>query len=182
MTSSMITRMPRACASSTKRLEVVERAVARVDVRVVRDVVAVVRSGDGIERQQPEAGDAEVLQVVELRPVRPRKSPMPSPLLSKNDLHVGLVDDRVLVPEWIVVHRYGSSSSATGCASGRRRPAGSGVTSGPSMFRTRIGVGTGRGTSVWASAHAGAARRGSHASSDASPVDRLPGCRAGRPA
>ena len=43
-----------------------ERAVRRVDVGVVGDVVAVVAQRRRVERQQPERGDAEVLQVVEL--------------------------------------------------------------------------------------------------------------------
>ena len=47
-------------------LEVVDGAVGRVDVDVVGDVVAVVAQRRGEERQQPEAGDAEVLQVVQL--------------------------------------------------------------------------------------------------------------------
>ena len=46
-------------------LEVVEGAVAGIDVDVVGDVVAVVAQGRGEEGKQPEAGDAEVLEVVE---------------------------------------------------------------------------------------------------------------------
>jgi hypothetical protein len=45
--------------------EVVERAVARMDVLVIRDVVSVVPQRGGIERQQPEAVDAEALKIVE---------------------------------------------------------------------------------------------------------------------
>jgi hypothetical protein len=48
-----------------KLLEVGEGAVGRVDVSVVGDVVAVVAQGRGHEGQDPEAGDAEVLEVVE---------------------------------------------------------------------------------------------------------------------
>ena len=47
-------------------LDVAQRAVVGVDARVVGDVVAVVAQRRGIERQQPERRDAEVLQVVEL--------------------------------------------------------------------------------------------------------------------
>ncbi len=46
--------------------EVADRAVRRVDVHVVGDVVAVVAQRRRIERQQPDGGDAEVAQVVEL--------------------------------------------------------------------------------------------------------------------
>ena len=66
MTSSVITRRPRRWASRRKALKSLERAVGRVDLGVVGDVVAVVAQRRGIERQQPERGDAEVLQVVEL--------------------------------------------------------------------------------------------------------------------
>ena len=66
MTSSVMTRMPRRCASSMKRSKSSQRAVARMDVLVVRDVVAVVSQRRRIEGQQPEAVDAEALQVVEL--------------------------------------------------------------------------------------------------------------------
>ena len=48
-----------------EELEVVDGAVAGVDVGVVGDVVAVVAQGRGEEREEPEAGDAEILEVVE---------------------------------------------------------------------------------------------------------------------
>ena len=41
------------------------RAELRVDVAVVGNVVAVVAAGARIERQQPQRGDAEVVQIVE---------------------------------------------------------------------------------------------------------------------
>ena len=47
-------------------LEIVQRSVRRIDVDVVGDVVAVVAQRRRKEGQQPEAGDAEVLQIVEL--------------------------------------------------------------------------------------------------------------------
>ena len=47
-------------------IEVRERAVARMDVLVVRDVVAVVFERRRIEGQQPQRVDAEVLEIVEL--------------------------------------------------------------------------------------------------------------------
>ena len=66
MTSSVMTRRPRRCASRRNALKSSQRAVVGMDVGVVGDVVAVVAQRRGIERQQPERGDAEVLQVVEL--------------------------------------------------------------------------------------------------------------------
>jgi hypothetical protein len=50
-----------------KPVEVIERAVFRVDVEVVGDVVAMVFLGRGIERSQPDRVDAKVFDVVESR-------------------------------------------------------------------------------------------------------------------
>ena len=69
-----------------KGLEIGHLAVGRVDVLVVGDVVAVVAQRRGIERQQPQRRDAEILQVIELAGVSPSKSPIPSLLASKNAL------------------------------------------------------------------------------------------------
>src|SRR5690606_7758916 len=49
-----------------KALEVRHRAVSRMDLRVVGDVVAVVAPRRWIEWEQPDRRDAEVLQVIEL--------------------------------------------------------------------------------------------------------------------
>ena len=65
--------------------EIVHPSIGRVDAAVVGDVVAVVAQRRGIERQEPERGDAEILQIVELAG-QARKSPMPSSLASKNAL------------------------------------------------------------------------------------------------
>ena len=65
MTSSVMTRRPRRWASATKAAEVLHRAVGRIDRAVVGDVVAVVAQRRGVEGQQPDGGDAEVLDVVE---------------------------------------------------------------------------------------------------------------------
>ena len=45
--------------------EVAQRAVARIDAVIVLDVVAVVPVGRGLERHQPDRGDAKSVQVVE---------------------------------------------------------------------------------------------------------------------
>ncbi len=45
--------------------EVLHRAEIGIDGAVVRNVIAVVTPGRGIERHQPKSGDAEILQVVE---------------------------------------------------------------------------------------------------------------------
>ena len=100
-----------------ERLEVVERAVARVDVPVVGDVVAVVFERRGEERQQPEAGDAEPLQVVELLR-QPLEIADAVVVAVEERLDVRLVDDRVLVPERIVVSG-GAAPAATATSRGR---------------------------------------------------------------
>ena len=46
--------------------EVLARAVLRVDVVIVGDVIPVVAPGRRIERQQPDRVDAEVLDVLQL--------------------------------------------------------------------------------------------------------------------
>ncbi len=45
--------------------EIAERAVARIDAVIVGDVVAVVPARRGLERHQPDRGDAEAMQIVE---------------------------------------------------------------------------------------------------------------------
>ena len=97
-TSSVMTRRPRACASRRNVAEVVERAVGRVDVGVVGDVVAVVAQRRRIERQQPEGGDAQVLQVVELLR-QPAEVADAVAVAVEERADVQLVDDRVLVPQ-----------------------------------------------------------------------------------
>ena len=66
MTKSMITRMPRAWAASRKVWKSSIVAELRQHAGVVADVVAAVAQRRGEERRQPEAVDAEPLQVVEL--------------------------------------------------------------------------------------------------------------------
>ena len=63
--------------------EIVHGAVVGVHAEVVGDIVAVVAQRRREKREQPQAGDAQVLQVVELAD-NPWKSPMPSLLLSMN--------------------------------------------------------------------------------------------------
>ncbi len=101
-TSSVMTRRPRRWASSRKASKSCERAVAGVDVGVIGDVVAVVPQGRGVEGQQPDGGDAQVLEVVEpLGQAAEVADAVAVAVLEGAD--VDLVDDGVLVPEGIVV-------------------------------------------------------------------------------
>ena len=83
-----------------ERLEVLDRAVRRVDGRVLGDVVAIVLERRGIEGQEPEHRDAEILQVIELLPEPPEVADAVRVRVEEG-ADVELVDDRVLVPEGI---------------------------------------------------------------------------------
>ena len=126
MTSSVTTRMPRRCASFRKRLEIGERAVARIDGRVIGDVVAVVAQRRRIERQQPEDVDAEVLQIVEL-PRQTLKIADAVAVAVEERPDVRLVDDPVFVPE-VVVMRSVRSECAVGGAPPHSSPSLTGNT------------------------------------------------------
>jgi hypothetical protein len=82
-------------------LEVLERAVLRMHGLVLGDVVAIVAQRRRIERQYPERVDVERLDVVELLN-QSRKITEAIAIAVAKCLDVGLVDDRVLVPERVV--------------------------------------------------------------------------------
>ena len=87
-----------------ERLEVLERAVAGVHAPVVGDVVAVVFERRREERQDPQAGDAEPLQVIELLG-DPREVADAVVVAVEERPDVRVVDDRVL-------YQSGSASEA----------------------------------------------------------------------
>ena len=77
--------------------EVVERAVLRIDIHVIRDVVAIILERRRKERLQPDRGDAQVLNVVE--PLGQAAEVADAVVVAVAECaHVQLVDDRVLVP------------------------------------------------------------------------------------
>ena len=97
ITSSVITRRPRSCAALDEAPEVAQRAVGRIDVAVLRDVVAVVAQRRGVERQHPDGIDAELLHVVEL--LHQAREVADAVVVGiEEGLDVQLVDDGVLVP------------------------------------------------------------------------------------
>ena len=69
-----------------------------MDAVVVGDVVAVVAQGRGVERQEPEAGDPQVLEIVEL-PDQAGEVADAVVVAVGERLDVELVDDGVFVPE-----------------------------------------------------------------------------------
>ncbi len=97
-----------------KLAEVIQRAVLRIDVRVVRDVVAVVFERRREKWQQPDGRDAQVLDVVEsLR--QTAKIADAVAVAVAECAHVKLVDDGVLVPQAL-------SFLHGGCCLGSGRP------------------------------------------------------------
>ncbi len=83
-------------------LQVGDGAHVRVNVHVVGDVVAVVFAGRRTQGQQPDGRDAEVFDVVELGG-EPCEIADAVPVRVVERARAELVDDRVLVPERIVV-------------------------------------------------------------------------------
>ena len=89
--------------------EVAERAVARIDVVVIGDVVAVVAAGRRLERHQPDRRDAEALQVIE--PSHQALEIADAVAVRIHESADGqAIDDRVLVPE-VVDHALWTRSS-----------------------------------------------------------------------
>ena len=102
-----------------ERAEVAQRPVGRVHGAVVRRVVPVVSQRRGIERQQPDRGDAEVGDVVEARQQAAEVADAVAVrVLEGADVH--LVDERVLVPVGLAAERVDRSAHLhLGVAGGR---------------------------------------------------------------
>ena len=80
--------------------EILHRPEIGVDVAIIGDVVAVVAAGGGVERQQPQRGDAEILQIPQFLG-QPGKVADAVIVAVGEGLDVELIDDRVLVPELV---------------------------------------------------------------------------------
>ena len=80
--------------------EILHRPEIGVDVAIIGDVVAVVAAGGGVERQQPQRGDAEILQVPQFLG-QPGKVADAVIVAVGEGLDVELIDDRILVPELV---------------------------------------------------------------------------------
>ena len=83
-----------------ERLEVVQRSVRRIDIHVVGDVVAIIAQRRRKKRQEPDARDTQVLQIIEARHQAREIADAVVVRVGKG-AHVQLVDDRVFVPEWV---------------------------------------------------------------------------------
>ena len=102
MTRSAITRIPRWCACSTNSLEVLDRPVVGMDREEVGDVVAAVAQRRLVHRQQPDAVDAEPLQVVELLD-QPAEVAGAVVVAVEEAADVDLVEDRALEPQRVAL-------------------------------------------------------------------------------
>jgi hypothetical protein len=81
-------------------LKIVEGPILGMHAEVVGDVVAVVLERRGEEREEPDAGDAQVLQVVQL--LQQTLEVAHAVVVAVGEgADVQLVDDRVLVPQRI---------------------------------------------------------------------------------
>ena len=91
-------------AGAHQAAEVAHGAVGRMDAAILGDVVAVVLQRRRIERQHPQGGDAEVLQIVELLP---HAFEVADPVIVGivEGLDVRLVDQRVLEPQRVAAGR-----------------------------------------------------------------------------
>ena len=86
--------------SVQKTLEILERSVTGMNAHVVGNVVTVVAQGRWKKRQQPQAGDTQVLEIVQLLH-QAGKVPEPVVVAVVKRLDVGLVNNRVLIPKRI---------------------------------------------------------------------------------
>ena len=80
--------------------EILHRPEIGIDVAIIGDVIAVVAAGGGVERQQPQRGDAEILQISQFLG-QPGKVADAVIVAVGEGLDVELIDDRILVPELV---------------------------------------------------------------------------------
>ena len=102
ITRSAITRMPRWCACVDELPEVVDGPVVGMDREEVGDVVAAVAQRRRVHRQEPQAVDAEPLQVVELLD-QPAEVAEAVVVPVEEAADVDLVEDGALEPERVAL-------------------------------------------------------------------------------
>src|SRR5207247_7369893 len=79
-----------------KRAEIIEGAEVRIDVEIIGDVVAVITQRRGIEWQEPDGRNAELLEIIELFD-QAAEVAHPIAVAVTKRLNVQLIDDRVIV-------------------------------------------------------------------------------------
>src|ERR1700675_2305892 len=80
-----------------------------MDFMIVRNIVAIVTQWRGKERHEPYRVDAQFLKVIEFL-FKPLKITDPIPVAVLESAHVHLINDRVLVPQCIVIEWQTPSS------------------------------------------------------------------------
>ena len=125
-------RMPRACAALVRASKSATVPIVGMDLAEVGDVVAVILERRGVDRHQPEAVDAQLLEVVELgRQADQVAVSVAVGVVESAD--IDLVEDGILVPEAFgsrhgadpvsrIVQRSGDSRRTTFSASSRGQP------------------------------------------------------------
>src|SRR5256886_9352199 len=83
-----------------ERAKIVERSVVRIDVEIIGDVVAIITQWGWIKGQEPDRGNAELLEVIEFLD-QTAKIANAVAIAVMEGFDVQLVDDRVLVPKRI---------------------------------------------------------------------------------
>src|ERR1700682_672407 len=81
-----------------ERLKILERAEVRIDVVIISDVVTVIAQWRRIERQEPDRGDAEFLQIIEFLDQSAQIADAVTVTVMKS-FNMQLIDDRVFVPK-----------------------------------------------------------------------------------
>ena len=83
-----------------ERLEIAQRSIRWVDVGVIGDVVSIVAQWRWEEWQEPDAGDSQVLQIIETRQ-QSREITDAIVIRIRKRANVEFIDNRILVPEGI---------------------------------------------------------------------------------
>jgi hypothetical protein len=91
-------------STGQERLEVLQRPVARVHRRVVRDVVPIVSQRRRTERQKPDRVDSQLLQIIQFL-CEPGKVTYAVAVAVVKSAYVQLIDDGVSVPELVIPQR-----------------------------------------------------------------------------
>ena len=83
-----------------KRAEIVERSVVWIDIEIIGDVVAVIAQRRRIKWQEPDRGDAELLEIIEFLDQSSEIADAVA-IAVADSFDMQLVDDRVFVPQRI---------------------------------------------------------------------------------
>src|SRR4029434_10422456 len=86
-----------------KHLKIVQGAIVRVHIPVVRNIVAIITEGRGIKRQKPEGRHAEITQIGQLLNKSLEITDTIAIAVIKGP-HVEFINDGVLVPEGLWLH------------------------------------------------------------------------------